>query len=137
MECRVFEKVPENQKFFNIPKMPKIAPKSVQTCFEHVLAAFFSKKFFCPVSHGIFSLREFSKKSENFLKFHKCTKLFPKVSKRVLNMFWGSFFEKIFSPVFHGMSSLRKISKKSKKFSKFHKCTKSFSKVSKSVLNRF
>ena len=70
-------------------------------------------------------------------KFQKCPKSFPKVSKRVLNMFWGNFFEKIFCPVFHGGSSLRKIFKKIKKFSKFQKCSKSFPKVSKRVLNMF
>ena len=63
--------------------------------------------------------------------------MFPKVSKRVLNMFWGKFFEKISCPVFHGGSSLRKFSKKSKKNSKFQKCPKSFPEVSKHVLNMF
>ena len=37
MEGRVFEMLLINQKIFKIPKMPKIVPKSVQTCFEHVL----------------------------------------------------------------------------------------------------
>ena len=31
--------------FFKIPEKPKIVPKSVQTCFEHVLGIFFRKKF--------------------------------------------------------------------------------------------
>ena len=30
-------------------------------------------------------------------KFQKCPKVFPKVSKRVLNVFWGKLFEKIFA----------------------------------------
>ena len=29
-------------------------------------------------------------------KFQKCSKSFPKVSKHVLNMFWGKFFEKFY-----------------------------------------
>ena len=37
MEGRVFENFQKNQKFSKIPKMPKIVPKSVQTCFEDVL----------------------------------------------------------------------------------------------------
>ena len=45
MESRVFENFPKNQKIFKIPKMPKIFPKSVQTCFENVLGRFFQKKF--------------------------------------------------------------------------------------------
>ena len=32
-----------------------------------------------------------------FLKFQKCPKVFPKVSKRVLNVFWGKFFENFFA----------------------------------------
>ena len=43
-----FQKI---QKIFKIPKKPKIVPKSVQTCFEHVLGQFFRKKI-CPVFHG-------------------------------------------------------------------------------------
>ncbi len=76
-------------------------------------------------------------KNQNFSKIQKCPKSFPKVSKRVLNMFWGNFFEKNYCPVFHGRSSLRKFSKKSKKFSKIQKRPKSFPKVSKRVLNKF
>ncbi len=37
MEGRVFENFQKNQKIFKNPKTPKIVPKSVQTCFEHVL----------------------------------------------------------------------------------------------------
>ena len=59
----------------------------------------------------------------------------PKVSKRVLTVFWGKFFEKIFCPVFRGRSSFQKFSKK--KFSKFQKCPKVFPKVSKRVLTMF
>ena len=41
MEGRVIENFQTNQKIFKIPKMPKIVPKSVQTCFEDVLGWFF------------------------------------------------------------------------------------------------
>ena len=53
----------------------------------------------------------FRKFSNFFSKFQKGPKSFPKVSKRVLNMFWGKFFEKNFCPVFLGGSSFRKFSK--------------------------
>ena len=72
MEGRVFENFQKNQKSFKIPKMLKIVPKKVQTKIFKV------KKFF---------------------KIPKSPKSFPKVSKRVLNMFWGDFLEKIFCPV--------------------------------------
>ena len=32
-----------------------------------------------------------------FSKFQKCPKSFPKVSKRVLNVFWGKLFENFFA----------------------------------------
>ena len=46
LEGRVFEIFQKNPKNFKISKMPKFDPKSVQTCFEHVLGWFFWKAFF-------------------------------------------------------------------------------------------
>ena len=37
-------------------------------------------------------------KNQKILKYQKCPKTFPKVSKRVLNVFWGNFFLKNFMP---------------------------------------
>ena len=88
---KIFKK---NQKSFKIPKMPKIVPESIQTCFERVLGQIF-RKFFCSVFRGGSSFRKISNFS--FLKFQKCPKVFPKVSKRVLNVFWGKFFETFFA----------------------------------------
>ena len=72
--------------FFKIPKMPKSVPKRIQTCFRVI----FSKKINaqCSVEGQVFE-----KFQKFFLKFQKCPKVFPKVSKRVLNVFWGNFFE--------------------------------------------
>ena len=55
----------------------------------------FSKNFFaqCSVEGRVFE--NFQKKL--FSKFQKCPKVFPKVSKRVLNMFWGKIFEKFYA----------------------------------------
>ena len=117
MEGRVFENFLKNQKIFKIPKMPKSVPKSIQTCFEHVLGKFFRKFFLPSVPWRVESSKIFLK-IKKFSKFQKCPKSFPKVLKHVLNMFWGNFFEKIFCPVFHGWSTLGKISKKIQKFSK-------------------
>ena len=70
-------------------------------------------------------LRKTSKKKEKFSTFQKCPKLFPKVSKRDLNMFWSDlFFEKKRFPVFHRGSSLRKFSKKNRKNFKIPKLLK-------------
>ena len=95
--------------------MPKIVPKSIQTCFELALGQIF-RKFFCPVFHGCSRLRKTSKKIRKFSKFQKCPKLLPKVSKRVLNMFWGKFFEKV-----HAQCSME-----GRVFENFQKNQKSF-----------
>ena len=50
-------------------------------------------------------------------KFQKCSKLFPKVSKRVLNMFWGKFFGK-FLPSFPWRVESSKFWEQSKKSQK-------------------
>ena len=72
--------------FFKIPKMPKIVPKSIQACFDCVLGQFF-RKIFAQFSMEGRVLKKFRKKT--FSKVQKSPKVFPKVSKRVLNMFWG------------------------------------------------
>ena len=51
-------------------------------------------------------------------------KLFPKVSKRVVNVFWGIFFEKIFLPSVPWRVESLKTFRKSKKNSKFPKMSK-------------
>ena len=115
--------------------MPKSVPKSIQTCSELVLCRIFRKFFLPSVPWRVESSKIFLK-IKKFSKFQKCPKSFPKVSKHVLNMFWGNFFEKKFCPFFHGWSTLRKISKKSKSFQN-PKFPKVFPKVSKRVLNMF
>ena len=102
------KKFKKKSKNFENSKKAQNIPKSVQTCFEHVLGQFFPTNF-CPVFHGGSSLQKIS-------KIQKGPKSFAKVFNHVLNMFWGDFFENVFCPVFHGGSGLRKFSKKSKKF---------------------
>ena len=64
-------------------------PNVFWTCFGVI----FLKKFFaqCSMEGRVFKIK-------NFSKFQKGPKSFPKMSKRVLNMFWGNFFEKNFLP---------------------------------------
>ena len=70
MEGRVFENFQKSQRFLKIAKMPEIVPKSVQTCFEHVLRRFFRKSF-CSVFLRESSCRKFSKKSKAFQNCRK------------------------------------------------------------------
>ena len=51
--------------------------------------------------------------NQKILKIQKCPKSFPKVSKHVLNMFWGKLFEK-FLPSFPWKVETSKIFKKKK-----------------------
>ena len=85
--------------------MPKSVPKSIQTCFRVI----FLKKFYAQCS---MEGRVFENFQIFFSKFQECPKLFPKVSKRVLNVFWGKFFEKIFLPSVPWKVEFSKISKK-------------------------
>ena len=138
--------------------MSKIVPKSIQTWFERVLGRFWqcsmeASKNFCPVKNvqnvpwRVESSKywEQSKKSQ---KFQKCPKSFPKVSKRVLNVFCDEFFrKKKFYPAVpwkardssqnrsQKKSILKKVFKKNRKNPK--KFPKLFPKVSKRVLNVF
>ena len=94
--CPVFRGGSSFQKFskkniFKIPKMPKSVPKSIQTCYRVI----FSKKFYAQCS---MEGRVFENFPIFFSKFQKCPKSFPKVSKRVLNLFWGKLFEIFFLP---------------------------------------
>ena len=119
--------------------MPKIVPKSIQTCFERVFGQIFRKIFLpsvpwsvefskmfkifffqnsknaqnrsqkypyvfrtcfgsnfskhfcaqCSVGGRVFE--NFQKNQKSF-KFPKMPKIVPKISKRVLNVFWGKLF---------------------------------------------
>ena len=86
VEGRDFENFQKSLKNVKIPMKSKIVPKCIQTCFRVIFT-----KNLCPVFHGGSSFRKFSK--QVFSKFQKCPKVFPKVSKRVLNVFWGKLFE--------------------------------------------
>ena len=70
-----FSKIFNKKRFSKFQKMPKSVPESLQTCFEHVFGANFSKNF-CPVFDGMPSLRKFSKK--NIFKIPKIRKSVPK-----------------------------------------------------------
>ena len=76
--------------------MPKIVPKSIQTCFERVLGQTF-RKFFAQFSTAFRILEKFQKNQKKISKFQKRPKSFPKESKRVLIVIWDNFFRKVFA----------------------------------------
>ena len=99
---KIFLKI---KKILKIPKMPKNVPKSIQKCFSVI----FSKKIYaqCSMEGRVFENFQFF-----FSKFQKGPKSFPKVSKRVLNLFWVNFFEKFFLPSVAWRVEFSKIFKK-------------------------
>ena len=137
MEGRVFEHFQKKTKNFQSSKKAENRYQSVQTCFEIVLGQIFPKKLLsqCSMEGRVFE--NFQKKNKDFSKFQKSRKSLPKVSKRVLKLFWGKFFQKNCYPSVPWRLESSKIFKKIKKNSKFQKCPKSFPKVSKRVLNVF
>ena len=128
MEGRVFENFQKNKKIFKTPKTTKIVPKSIQTSFARVLGQTF-RKIFAQFSMEGRVFENFKKKIKNFSNFQKLSKLqkrpksFPKVSKRILHVFWGKLFEK-FLPSFPWKVESSKIFKKIKNFSNFQKLSK-------------
>ena len=86
--------------------MPKIVPKSLQKCFEHVLGQTFRKNFFAQCSLEVRVFGNFQKK--NIFKIPKMPKSVP---KSIQTCFRVIFSKKILYPVFHGGSSFRKLSK--------------------------
>ena len=84
----------KNQKVFKIPKMPKILPESIQTCFERVLGQIFRKIFLPSVPWRV----EFSKIfKKNIFKIPKMPKSVPKSIQTCFEHVLWKFFWKIFA----------------------------------------
>ena len=118
MEGRVFESFQKNQKNFKIPKMSKIVPKRVQTCFEDVLGWFIRKKLFAQCSMGGRVFESFQKNQKIF-KIPKMPKFDPKSVQTCFEDVLGWFFRKNFLPSVPWRVESSKIFKKIRKVSKF------------------
>ena len=81
--------------FFKIPKMPKIVPKSIQTCFELVLGQIFRKIFLPSVPWRV----EFSKIFKKYI--FKIPRMPKSVPKRI-----QTCFRVIFSKKFNAQCSM-------------------------------
>ena len=101
MEGRVFENFQKNQKVFKISKtfkitkMPKIVPKSIQTCFKPVLGQIFRKLFAQFSMEG--RVFENFQKNKKIFKTPKTTKLVPKSIQTSFERVLGQTFRKIFA----------------------------------------
>ena len=85
---RVLGNFQKNQKNFKIPKMPKIVPKSIQTCFELVFGQNFRKIFLPSVPWRV----EFSKISNFFFNFPKMPTIVPKSIQTCFEHVLGKIF---------------------------------------------
>ena len=89
---KIFKKIKTSFKF---PKMPKIVPKSIQTCFERVLGQTYRKNFAQFSTEGRV-LENFQKNQKKF-KLLKTPKIVPKSIQTCFDCVLGQFFRKIFA----------------------------------------
>ena len=117
--------------------MPKIAPKIVQMCFEHVLGQFFRKIFKPSAPWRLETSKIFKKIKKNF-KIPKMPKIVPKSIQTWFEQVLGQIFRKIFDQFSMECRVFETFQKKIKKFSKITpKTHQTVPKESKSVLNMF
>ena len=91
--------------------MPKIVPKSIQTCFEQVLGQTFRKIFAqCSVEGRVFE--NFQKKNQKICKTPKMPKIVPKSIQTCFELVLGQIFRKIFLPSVPWRVEFSKIFKK-------------------------
>ena len=95
--------------------MPKSVPKSIQTCFEHVLWNFFWKIFAQFSMEG--RVFENFQKNQKICKIPKMLKIVPKSIQTCFEHVLGQIFRKIFLPsVPWRVESSKNFKKKSEKF---------------------
>ena len=95
------KKIHKNRKDFKFSKMSKNVSKIVQTCFDVIFSRFFGQ---CTLEgRDVEKFQRNAKTSQN----SRYPNTFPKLSKQVLNLFWG-FFSKKKCPVHPGGSKLGK-----------------------------
>ena len=113
-----FEK---SRNILKITNKPKIDPKIVQMCFEHVLGRYFWK-FFAQLSMEGRVFEKFKK-----IKKFQSSKIAQKSSQKYPNAFWtcfGAIFSKKFLPSFPWRVESSKITKKKPRIFKVPKKTK-------------
>ena len=76
--------------------MPKSVPKSIQTCFEHVLGQSF-RKIFAQFSTAGRILENFQKNQKKKFKIPKTPKMVPKRIQTCFDCNLGQFFRKNFA----------------------------------------
>ena len=121
------KKFHRNRKEFKFSKMSKNVSKIVQTCFDVIFSRFFGQ---CTLEgRDVEKFQRNAKTSQN----SRYPNTFPKVSKQVLNLFWG-FFSKKKVPSAPWRVETWKNLRKIEKLNFFFKMTKIFPK---SVQTRF
>ena len=99
--------------------MPKIVPKSIQTCFEQVLGQTF-RKFFAQFSMEGRVFENFQKNQKIF-KVPKMPKIVPKSIQTGFELVLGQIFRKIFLPSVPWRVEFSKIFQKNRKIFKIPK----------------
>ena len=110
---KIFKNIKNFSKFQKSPKsFPKVSKRVLNMFWVNFFENFYFAK--CSVEGRVFEI--FQKKMKNFSKLQKSPKSYPKMSKRVLNMFWVNFFQNFFCPVFHEGRIFENFQKKLKTF---------------------
>ena len=99
--------------------MPKIVPKSIQTCFECVLGQTF-RKILAQFSTAGRILESFQKNQKLF-KIPKTSKIVPKSIQTGFELVLGQIFRKIFLPSVPWRAEFSKIFQKNRKIFKIPK----------------
>ena len=108
---KIFKKI---EKYFEIPKMPKIVPKSIQTCFECVLGQTFRKIFAQFSMEG--RVFEIFQKNQKIFKIPKTPKIVPKGIQTCFEQVLGQTFRKFFAHFSMEGRVFENFQKKSKTF---------------------
>ena len=128
MEARDFEKFQKNQKIFKTPKMSKIVPKRIQTCFERVLGQTFRKNFLPSVPWRLETSKIFNENPKIFkfpktIKISKMPKIVPKSIQTYFERLLGQILRKLFAQFSTDGRLLENFQKNTKNF-KIPKTTK-------------
>ena len=102
------------KNIFQIPKMPKIVAKSIQTCFERVLGQTFRKNFAQFSMEG--RVFENFQRNQKICKIPKMPKILPKNIQTCVERVLGQTFRKNFAQFSMEGRVFENFQKKSKKF---------------------
>ena len=108
--------------------MPKSVPKSIQTCFEHVLGQSF-RKIFAQFSTAGRILEKFQKNQKKNFKIPKTPKIVPKSIQTCFEQVLGQTFRKFFAHFSMEGRVFENFQKKFRNSKNAHNCSQKYPNV--------